>query len=351
MRETAGDHQEKKDRLLKVIADAGAERLWLTSQTALAWYLDGARIQINLVAPPIVAMLVGPDEDTIFVTDNEVDRMVAEELPDWVQVRTSRWYEGLPDLGSEPGVIGEADVLDPLRAARAALLPEESARFSALGADVAAVLTDELSVARPEQAELDLAAALTGRLAALLAEPLVVLVGGASRSAARHPLPTAAPLGDRAMAVVCARRHGLILNLSRWVQFSTPSAQQQDVDRRILGVEQSYFDAVVPGATLGEVFRAGAAGYAAYGFAADEWERHHQGGAAGYSGRDPRAVGTTDDLVVTGQAFAWNPTALGCKVEDTVQLTADGLVMLSHDPRWPTVKVGGRIRPDVLQLG
>jgi hypothetical protein len=89
--------------------------------------------------------------------------------------------------------------------------------------------------------------------------------------------------------------------------------------------------------------------YSATGFGEDQWRRHHQGGAAGYAGRDPRATPLTADPIAIGQAFTWNPWVPGAKVEDTVLLagTPDEQVIdvLSVDPRWPTTEVGGRTRP------
>ena len=149
--------------------------------------------------------------------------------------------------------------------------------------------------------------------------------------------------------VVCARRHGLIINVSRSVAFAPPTAAEEDAQRRILGVEAAYFDALVPGTALATVFRAGCRAYGTHGFDPDEWRRHHQGGVAGYAGRDPRATDVTDDPIRTGQAFAWNPTGDGAKVEDTVLLTEHGLQVLTVDPAWPTVSYGGRRRPDVLR--
>jgi Xaa-Pro aminopeptidase len=214
---------------------------------------------------------------------------------------------------------------------------------------VAVALTRVLGRARPQHRELDVAAEVTAEIVRSGSEPLVVLVGGGSRTGVRHPLPTSAPLGRRALVVVCARRHGLIVNLSRSIAFAPPTAAEEDAQQRILAVEAAYFDALVPGTTLATVFRAGCRAYGTHGFDPDEWRRHHQGGVAGYAGRDPRATSLTDDPIRTGQAFAWNPTGDGAKVEDTVLLTEDGLQVLTVDPDWPTVAYGGRRRPDILR--
>ncbi|MGR0321235.1 hypothetical protein [Agromyces sp. ZXT2-3] len=53
-------------------------------------------------------------------------------------------------------------------------------------------------------------------------------------------------------------------------------------------------------------------------------------------------------VVQPGQAFAWNPTAPGAKVEDTVLVGPGGVEVLTVDPRWPAVRVAGRDRPGEL---
>jgi hypothetical protein len=342
------DRAVKRSRLLELLDRHGAERIVLSTSTSLGWFLDGARTHVSLAAPPIVACVVDRDGDTVLATDNEVDRLIGEELPGGVDVRVVPWDQPLP-LPAPPGTLTEDDVAVELRRVRLPLLPSEIARFAALGADTAAVLTRVLGRAESSDRELDVAAEVSAEIVRLGAEPLVVLVGGGSRVGVRHPLPTNAPLGRRALVVVCARRQGLIINVSRAVAFAPPTAAEEDAQRRILAVEAGYLDALVPGRTLAAVFGAGCAAYGANGFDADEWRRHHQGGVAGYAGRDPRATNLTDDPVRVGQAFAWNPTGDGAKVEDTVLLTDDGLQVLTVDPGWPTVTYGGRARPDVLR--
>jgi predicted nucleic acid-binding Zn ribbon protein len=152
---------------------------------------------------------------------------------------------------------------------------------------------------------------------------------------------------------VCARRDGLIANLSRWVAFRPLTGEEEDAQRRILEVEADALDATRPGTVLSDVLLAIAAAYPAHGFDAEQWRRHHQGGAAGYAGRDPRATPSTSDVVRLGQAFTWNPWVPGAKVEDTVLLTgapeAPVIEPITRDERWPTTRVRGRERPVTLQ--
>ena len=267
------DRNDKRGAVLGLLQRHGASSLLLTSTGSLQWYLDGARVHIDLASGPILTVRVSADGDDVHLGSNEAERMLAEELP------------------------GDVRVLTHPRGA----------------------------------------------------EPLVVLVGGESRSALRHPLPTADPLGRRAMLVICARRHGLVANATRWVRFGAASAEETDADARILEVEADVFAATRAGATLGEVLTAIRSAYPRHGFDPEEWLGHHQGGSAGYGTRETLATPDSAAELALGQAFAWNPTAPGAKVEDTVLLTETGVEPLTVDSRWPTTTVRGVERPVVLE--
>jgi Xaa-Pro aminopeptidase len=348
----ASDRATKRARVLTLLDEVGADSVLLTSAAAVAWYLDGGRQHVSLAADPIVSVRVGHESDEVFATSNEAARLLDQELPDGVVVRERPWHSAL-QLDDVPGRVREADLDDELRAARAVLLPGELERFRSLGVDAARAMTDVLVAAEPGWSERAVAAALAGRLVAVGADPLVLLVSGEARASVPHPLPTDAPLGRRALVVACARRDGMITNLSRWVSFGPQTAEERDAQRRILEVEAAAFDATRPGARLNDVLAAIASAYPRHGFADDQWTRHHQGGAAGYNGRDPRATPSTTDAVRLGQAFTWNPWVPGAKVEDTVLVagTADAPIIepLTVDERWPVETVAGRARPVTLE--
>lgn len=345
---SVADRAVKRQRLLAVLDARGADSLVLRSHTALAWYLDGARTHVSLAGDPIVAVIVSRAGDDVRVFDNEADRMIAEDLgeTDAASVTRVPWHQPLvaPAVTAR---LEEHDVVAELRAARAILLPAELARYRQLCREVAEVLTDAATEANTHDSEFEVAARLNAGLAARGIDPLVTLVAGRSRLGHRHPLPTTAPIGDRAMLVVCGRRHGLIANATRWFGWGG-SADEAAATQSILEVEAAFFAATLAGGSLGDVFERGIAGYADAGFDAEEWRNHHQGGAAGYAGRDPRAVPGIGDATGQGQAFAWNPSAPGAKVEDTVLWGPEGIEVLTVDPRWPTVRVSGLERPAQL---
>ncbi len=328
--------------------------LVLTSHEAISWYLGGVRTHVSLAGPPVLAVRVDDLGDRVYVAANERDRLVSEELAaadadlvvavPWQTPPAAAADAAAADADGEVA-LDEAQVAGALRAARASLLPVERDRYRRLGGDVAQVLTDVASRLRESDTEREAAADLAGALMLRGVDPLVVLVAGAERVRHRHPLPTGTVLGPRAMLVVCGRRQGLIANATRWVGASGPD------DTRILDVEVDFFAATRPGRPLSAAFAAGVSGYGAAGFDPDEWRRHHQGGPTGYAGRDPRATLGVDDLVQEHQAFAWNPSAPGAKVEDTVLVTSAGIEVLTADPRWPSTMHGGLQRPLARPFG
>ncbi|MGJ9426537.1 M24 family metallopeptidase [Nesterenkonia halotolerans] len=372
--EAAQDEFETKHaRLVQILEDREADALVLNTAGALSWLLLGARVHVSLAGPPILNAVVHREGVEIGVFANESDRMCEEELDTLllagapVQVHELPWYSDLAAISEWLPVSGAWTLLSEtsaaleLRAARASLLPPEIERYRGLCTDAASALTEVLSAATPETTERQLSAGLAPLIITAGADPVVLLANGASRAAHRHPLPTDATLGRRAMAVVCARRGGLIANVTRWVAFEDPLPGEEALDEAITRVEADALGALAPGVALEAVLEELMAAYPRHGLDVQEWTRHHQGGAAGYQGRDPRLSPGVRDLIHPNQAFALNPSGfdparrLAAKIEDTVVLRSEGSAspwvdVLSVDSRWPTVQIDGRARPSVLRL-
>ncbi len=159
----------------------------------------------------------------------------------------------------------------------------------------------------------------------------------------RHATPSHEPLGERAMLVFCARRHGLYANLTRFVSFggtgSAPEAQ-----RALMDVEATGLAAVAPGKSLSSVYHALAQAYH-HADVEGAIREHHQGGITGYLAREIVATASTATQLEEGMAFAFNPSFGGMKIEDTFLLGPQGLENLTCDPGWPALDVHGRKRP------
>lgn len=348
---------DRRERLVRLLDDEGLDALVLTRPANVAWATQGARTHIDVTGAAGVAWLVVTRDGTRVVTSRiEVDRLRAEELTDdrleWTVLDWDADLATAVPAGERVGSDGPGgrDVSGAIEAARRALLPAEVERYRELGRDTAEALTATCIACGPGDSEFTWAARAAEELVRRGADPLVLLVAGQERVRRhRHPLPTAAPAGDLVMVVVCARRHGLFANATRFVATGGLPADLRDAQPRLLAVESAFLDATRAGTPVRDVLAAGIAAYGANGFDPEEWRNHHQGGPTGYLSRDHLATPATGEAVEDFQAFAWNPSVPGLKVEDTVLATPDGVEILTVDPEWPTIEVAGRRRPAVLE--
>lgn len=348
----------RRERLVRFLDEHDLDALVLRRPSSVAW-ATGGRTHIDVTGEAGVASLVVTRDGTRVVTSRiEADRLAAEELPDpeldWTVLEWQDDPAAAVPAGDRVGVDGTVpgsrDVSAELEVARRSLLPEEVELYRALGRDAAEALTATARALGPGRTEWEWAAHAAGEVVRRGADPLVLLVAGAERVVRhRHPLPTAAPVGGLVMVVVCARRHGLFANLTRFVSVGSLTAEQQDTQLRLLQVEAAFLDATRVGTRVGDAFTTGAAAYGRHGFEPEEWRRHHQGGPTGYLSRDHLATPACTEPVQDQQAFAWNPSVPGLKVEDTVLATPGGPEILTVDPAWPTAEVAGRHRPLVLE--
>ena len=140
------------------------------------------------------------------------------------------------------------------------------------------------------------------------------------------------------MVVTCARRHGLIASLTRIV---CAGEIPPELHRRTLAtarVNARLFSVTRVGATGADLYGAAARSYAAEGFEGEE-RLHHQGGAAGYRTRDWVAHPASVESVQAKQAFAWNPSITGTKVEETCIAFEGGVEVITSTPGWPQITV------------
>ena len=153
-----------------------------------------------------------------------------------------------------------------------------------------------------------------------------VLLAGADERIAlyRHPVPVGARINRRAMLVASAERGGLYANLTQIVELEEPDPE---LKRRMRASQEILTrmreEATRPGRTLAEAFADCQRFYRDAGFE-DEWRLHHQGGLTGYGSRELIATPTTDHVIESAQAFAWNPSVTGAKAEETFILREDG---------------------------
>jgi antitoxin VapB len=192
---------------------------------------------------------------------------------------------------------------------------------------------------QPGMTEQHIAAILGSEVQQRGAQPIVNLIATDERAYHfRHPLPTDKKLERYVMLVLCGRKWGLVTSITRLVHFGPVPLDLQQRIAAAAAVFAAFVAHTRPRNTLGAVLAQAKAAYASQGFG-DEWQRHHQGGAAGYESREYLGLPGSRDVVSTGQAYAWNPSIAGAKVEDTILVGSDGNQNLTATPGWPEIQL------------
>ncbi|MGC8779795.1 MAG: M24 family metallopeptidase, partial [Anaerolineae bacterium] len=278
-------------------------------------------------------------------------------------IRSSPWHTpaaALADLtasmrlGADAPHAGAADLSDAFNRLRVRLTPAEGERFRALGRACARAMDAAIRSVRPGMTEYEIAGLLGEHTYAQGATPIVNLIATDERVFRfRHPLPTDRRLEKYAMLVLCGRRGGLVASITRLVHFGPLSDELRRKQEACARVDAVFIGRTRPGARVADILQAGVEVYAAAGYG-DEWQLHHQGGAAGYQAREYLATPTANEVVYEGQAFAWNPSIAGVKSEDTILVGPETNEVLTAIPGWPMLaaEVNGRVweRPAILEV-
>lgn len=360
------EFETKQERIRRLLRERDLAGLHLRRASSFAWATCGATSQVNWASSYGEASLLVTARGRYLISNNiEAPRLKDEEgleAQGW-EMRITPWHESrnalqelLPPgpFGSDDPEAGARDVSADVSLLRAELTPEEGQRFRELGRLCAQAISAAARAVRPGQSEREIAAALSGECERRGIQAIVNLVASDERVYRfRHPLPSAKTLGQYAMLVLCGRKWGLVCSVTRLVHFGKlpgELAQKQEATAR---VDARLIQATRPGRALGEVFGQGVAAYREVGFP-DEWRRHHQGGPAGYEPREWLARPDSPEIIRSGQAFAWNPSIEGTKMEDTILVGPGEAEILTATPGWPTIEVrldGHAIqRPAILEM-
>ncbi|RQG89957.1 M24 family metallopeptidase [Natrarchaeobius halalkaliphilus] len=364
---------DKRERLESYLETRDLDSVWFARPNSFAWLTGGTNVVDRETDAGVAA--VGYDgADLTVLTDNiEADRIVDEELPD---LETSEFsLERFPWHASSLAEAIEAHVKNDGRASadvavpgfetvdptplRQPLTEQDRERYRRLAQETAAAVESVCRELRTTDTELEVASAIRVALSAREIEAPVVLVGGSERvQRYRHYTPKRTELGEYALVSVTTQRWGLHASCSRTVAFDPPEWLEERheaatrVETAALAATRSV---AADGGTAGDVFTAIQEAYDDVGYGG-EWRHHHQGGAAGFSGREWIATPDHEASVELPMAYAWNPTVQGAKSEDTVLITDDDYEILTRTDNWPmtTVDAAGvdesLERPDVLVL-
>ncbi|HMQ02937.1 MAG TPA: M24 family metallopeptidase [Pyrinomonadaceae bacterium] len=356
---SASEFAEKIRRVVAFLEREETDAVLLNAQHNFAWITGGASNGIDHSREAGAASILVSREGRAFLLANniEMQRMLDEQVRrielepiqfSWQHEKASTGTvrEAVRSaigsdarLATDIPMFGDTSAIDgKLGALRLHLTEEERSRFRDLGQDASRAMDAAIQAISPGQSELEIAEALRCEMARRTIVPVVLLVAADERiSMYRHPLPTGKAWERTLLLVVCARRSGLIASLSRMVSNGVPDDDLFKRTEAAASVNASLWNATRSGATGSELYQVAAEAYERSGFGT-EIDKHHQGGAAGYKTREWVAHPASKDEVVQDQAFSWNPSVTGTKVEETILFSENGIEVLTASSLFPKIQ-------------
>ena len=351
---------EKVDRLARLAASRGLGGILLNTQPNFSWLSGGRSNQIDGSREGGGGSLLVSARGERFVVANNIEmpRLLEEALAglDFSACEYA-WTEeqampGTPiararhsvggDIGGDNGLIGGVSLDAEIASARAPLTPAEVDRYRRFGSELGAAVGRVCGALVPDLTGIDVAQRVGAAVSSIGARAIVTLVAADDRIGRyRHPVPTVTRWGRQVLIGVCAQRHGLVSALSRIVVSGRVPDALEARTAATARVFVSLLASTRAGATGADLFCAAARSYAEAGFPHEE-TRHHQGGATGYRSRDWIAHPASRETVQQRQAFAWNPSITGTKIEETTLVTEQGLEVITTSPDWPSIPLSVR---------
>lgn len=324
--------RERLEAVRDLLSRHSAGGIVLSARRDFAWLTAGGQNHVLASAADGVApIVVTGDAAVVLAPVNEYDRIMDEEISGLpLRIEAVPWWQPDAREGAVGALVQGRRLLEPvdvaaeLESLRTVLSAAEHARLEWLAGAVIDAVARVAADVVDGTSEDEVAAGIVGRLAAVGARLPVILVAADGRiDRYRHPLSAGARIRQRVMVVAVAERWGLHVAHTQFVELDERPA---DVGRRAAGLSEvlaAMRSATVPGQTLGDVLAAARRAYEKTGLD-DEWSRHHQGGTIGYQARERIATPGDPTPVRPGMAFAWNPSAVGFKREETLFLDARG---------------------------
>ena len=342
----------KERRLNAFLKKKRLDGVLITRQDNFAWMTCGGDNHVVTASETgFGTYLYTPKRRVLFATNIEAHRIMEEELSHMeVEAVEYPWHaeaaakvkavkkaiRGMK-IASDDGIAGTPLLDGGFTALRYSLTDQEIKRYRALGKECSAGMEEVGHRVKKGQRESEIAADICRAFIARDIQPWVCLVAADGRRKYRHPIYKTKKVKKCVMIVMCGRRHGLICSVTRMVHFGKLSDELRRKHDACCAVDAAFNLGSRPGITLGACLQNAQSVYKETGFP-DEWQLHHQGGTAGYNGRDKIAVPGDQTKIQPNQALAWNPSISGTKSEDTIIARKDRIDVICPPVKWPTVK-------------
>jgi Xaa-Pro dipeptidase len=365
--EAQAEIAEKMERLQDFLTKEKLDGMLFTQVRNFYWITAGLannQIVLNKDVGAASVLIMKDGSKYLICNDSEAPRLMDEIMTDLgYTLKRYNWYESNPikdvrgdiisqiapqgKIGSDVPYPNTVLVSDKFKPLRYSLTDSEIKRYRWLGQQTAAAIETVCRSLKPGMDEFEIEARTSAELRSRGIMPTVLLMGVDDRIYNyRHCLPAGAKLQKYAMVNVMAEKWGMPIAVTRFVHFGPlPEELKMKLEKAAM-VNAKYQRATVPGKACADIFEECKTWYAEAGFEG-EWMKHHQGGATGYDDREYVIYPGVKEVVQERQAFAWNPTITGAKIEDTIITYKDHFEVVTATGYWPMIEIelDGKIYP------
>ncbi|WP_319416183.1 M24 family metallopeptidase [Marispirochaeta aestuarii] len=358
----------KRQRITQLLDTFGLDGLYLKRQSNFSWATGGGINTVGITGELGAAGLLFTRSGDYAVCNNiEVNRMGSEERLEELGfvLKSYTWHENREQqivhelvepgrLGADFAFPGARELKAEVARLRYSLTESELERYRQLCYLTNLALETTAVEVRPGDRECEVIGRLSERLWADRIDIVTTFCAADERiEQYRHPVATRKQVEKRVMLGCNARRNGLIVCLTRFVQFGTAPEKLKKQYRDNVELDLVLWTNTVPGRSVQVPFNAVEKEYRRLGYDG-EFNLHHQGGAIGYAPRDYRVDFSTEETIAENQPFCWNPSITGTKSEDTILATQAGPVPLTRPIIFPKLSMdvnGARFeRADILVI-
>ena len=362
----------KTDRVNSFLDAEGIQGMLLTQVRNVYWMTAGLannQIVLNNDVGAASLLIMRNGKKYLICKGSEAGRLMDESLGVLgYELAMFNWYESNPKkdvrgaiiaelagdsvIGSDTNFPGTVLKSNEFAKLRYSLTDPEIKRYKWLGRETTEAVEQVCRTLKPGMNEFEIEYMTARALRSRGIFPTVLLIGVDERIYKyRHVLAGGAKLKNYAMVNVVAEKWGMSMAVTRFVHFGPLPVELASKLQATARINALYEISTVPGKALAEIFEECKIWYADAGYEG-EWRIHHQGGATGYQSREVAIYPGIEGTVQENQAFAWNPTITGAKIEDTIIVDANGFEVLTKSADWPmiSVMIDGRtyLQPDIL---
>ena len=341
---------EKYARLGSFLDRHNLSAVLLSRHENIAWITAGqieARVAQGVETAVTSLLITRSGLRYYLAPNNEAPRLADEEFTGLgYEPVIYPWYQNaaalLRELTGDAALASDVPLADAvninLTGLRAPLLEPEIERFVSLSRQTADATVSVLESLTPGVTEDEMAARAASALLERGITPTVLLMGVDDRIRKyKHAVPRSGRLERYGMVNLCARKWGLVASITRFVHFGPVPEELAASFTAAAQIHSELLHFTRSSATSAELFEVARKAYASAG-AAEEIELHHQGGPCGYGERDWLIRPGGAESVALPQAFAYNPSLRGAKVEDTAIVTGKDVEILTDTPSLPVIE-------------